>query len=53
MWQHVEHLITRLIITVNRHFETGGGGVRGAISFASESFINDSISGIDMRSYNG
>ena len=47
-WQHVERPIARLIVTVDRQ-----GGVRGIILFGGESFWNDLISAVDLRSYNG
>ena len=42
-----------LIMTVNRHVKAGGGGVRGAISFSGESFLNNLISAMDLSSYDG
>ena len=50
MCRNLEHPIARLIMTVDRHLKAG---VRGAISFVDESFLNDLILAVDLRSYNG
>ena len=39
-----------IVVIVDLHLEAG---VLGAIEFARESFYNDLISAIDLRSYNG
>ena len=55
MWQHVERQIARLNHDHRSSLKAGGGGgggVRDTNLFVSESFYNDLISTVDMRSYN-
>ena len=46
----MERQIARLIAIVDRHLRLG---VYGAVLFAGESFKNDLISAVNMRSYDG
>ena len=48
-WRNLERQIARIIVTVHRHLKAW---VRGTISLVGESFKNNLISIIDLRSYN-